>query len=447
MYIPVKEELRDWISLNSLGFPNYECHRSGLIRRISKDKLLGYPNAKSGYPIIELKDPNGQKKTIKSNIIICTIFHGNPPNDNSEAIHIDDNRLNLNADNMRWGTPTDKLLSERAKFRNEDHINNLTLTEEEWKDGTPYGYPGYRASTFGRLYSEKTGKILEGWSFGEDGYIKTKIMLNGQATDIQIHVVICTIFHGFKPHPDHTVDHIDRIKINNRPSNLRWASKSKQAFNRGKIKRNYLIAQIKGNRIIDFHNKQATLEIFDVDDLLIPDDGLIYNGYLWIYENFTNFDMMNEIWKPINIGGIIYQISNMGRVETKKRKTFGSTTIQGYKQVGLSGQSFYVHRLVMIAFNGIIDGALVVNHIDADKSNNKLSNLEITTYSGNSIYSILLGSKSTKPVRQLSLNGDVVAEFSSIQSAANFTNILPKNIGNCANGKQLTAGSFIWEHI
>jgi len=74
--------------------------------------------------------------------------------------------------------------------------------------------------------SEKIGKILEGWSYNDEGYIRLKIMIDGKAVDASAHIMICTIFHRHKPHPDYTVDHLDRIKTNNRPSNLRWASKS-----------------------------------------------------------------------------------------------------------------------------------------------------------------------------------------------------------------------------
>lgn len=41
------------------------------------------------------------------------------------------------------------------------------------------------------------------------------------------------------------------------------------------------------------------------------------------------------------------------------------------------------HRLVWIAFNGLIDISLMINHKDGDKSNNNLSNLELVTASGN----------------------------------------------------------------
>ena len=38
-------------------------------------------------------------------------------------------------------------------------------------------------------------------------------------------------------------------------------------------------------------------------------------------------------------------------------------------------------------------------------------------------------------------------KISSIQNASDITGILHKNISNCANGGQLTAGNFRWEHI
>ena len=54
-----------------------------------------------------------------------------------------------------------------------------------------------------------------------------------------------------------------------------------QALNKDKY-RNHKdkIAQIKDGAIVDFFDQQAILEIFDVDDIPIPHQGLLYNGYL-----------------------------------------------------------------------------------------------------------------------------------------------------------------------
>jgi len=69
--------------------------------------------------------------------------------------------------------------------------------------------------------------------------------------------------------------------------------------------------------------------------------------------------------------------------------------IHGYRYVCLSQSGkkkrIAVHRLVMIAFEGFIEGKPVVNHIDGDKANNAHSNLEWTTYAENAQHTIDAG--------------------------------------------------------
>ena len=59
----------------------------------------------------------------------------------------------------------------------------------------------------------------------------------------------------------------------------------------------------------------------------------------------------------------------------------------GYIQVKLrrNGKRFnrYVHRLVWEVFKGPIPDGYEINHIDHDKSNNSLKNLELVTHSVN----------------------------------------------------------------
>ena len=105
--------------------------------------------------------------------------------------------------------------------------------------------------------------------------------------------------------------------------------------------------------------------------------------------------MAHEIWKPIE-GFSLYQISNTGKVRTcqkgrgrvnwyelKLRKNHRS----GYIYVGLydtiSRKWFRVHRLVYQHFTGCIPDTLVVDHIDNDKQNNHVNNLQLLTKSEN----------------------------------------------------------------
>jgi hypothetical protein len=69
----------------------------------------------------------------------------------------------------------------------------------------------------------------------------------------------------------------------------------------------------------------------------------------------------------------------------------------GYKYVGLyklddDGETRRywkrVHRVVWEAFNGAITQAMVIDHIDEDKGNNRLDNLQMLTSSQNRIKAI-----------------------------------------------------------
>ena len=70
-------------------------------------------------------------------------------------------------------------------------------------------------------------------------------------------------------------------------------------------------------------------------------------------------------------------------IETKNKcKLTGLTkTKTGYLRVSVKGKDMYVHRLVMLAFKGKSD--LTVDHIDGNKENNNLNNLEYVTQAEN----------------------------------------------------------------
>jgi hypothetical protein len=53
-----------------------------------------------------------------------------------------------------------------------------------------------------------------------------------------VHAVVCTAFHGEKPTPEHTADHINRDRADNRTCNLRWATKEQQRANRNPLSSN-----------------------------------------------------------------------------------------------------------------------------------------------------------------------------------------------------------------
>lgn len=113
---------------------------------------------------------------------------------------------------------------------------------------------------------------------------------------------------------------------------------------------------------------------------------------------------MTEIWKDIPNYEGKYQISNFGNVISLNfaNKHFPrllklKNHKDGYKLVGLSnGQAnnktfFAVHRLVAQAFIPNPENKEQVNHIDGDKSNNKVTNLEWVTPKENVIHAFVTG--------------------------------------------------------
>lgn len=98
---------------------------------------------------------------------------------------------------------------------------------------------------------------------------------------------------------------------------------------------------------------------------------------------------MEELWKSIEGYEGLYEVSNFGNVKSITRNKVmkpGSHKF-GYRYVILykegSNKSVLVHRLVADAFIPKISGEEDVNHIDGNKSNNCVENLEWVSKSEN----------------------------------------------------------------
>ena len=113
---------------------------------------------------------------------------------------------------------------------------------------------------------------------------------------------------------------------------------------------------------------------------------------------------MKEIWKDIKDYEGLYQVSNYGRVKSMERTVKGpkgnkkikSRIMQEYKNkfgysiisLSKSGKTknFQIHRLVAQAFIPNPLELPQVNHIDGNKDNNSVNNLEWITNRDNVIH-------------------------------------------------------------
>lgn len=165
----------------------------------------------------------------------------------------------------------------------------------------------------------------------------------------------------------------------------------------------------------------------------------------------------------------MYQVSDMGRVKSlervftrhlgaeqkiKERILKYTVNRSGYCNVTLyrdrKRRTYYIHRLVAIAFIPNPLNKPTVNHKDGVKSNNKTDNLEWMTRSENTqhAYDIGLNSCSSRvAVAQYSLTGEFIKSYTSIEEAGKHTGIHRGSISRVISGRRKTTHKFIWRRL
>lgn len=187
---------------------------------------------------------------------------------------------------------------------------------------------------------------------------------------------------------------------------------------------------------------------------------------------------MEEIWKDVAIKGLgeIYQVSNYGRVKSKERKVIQLHSItkkmttyhykekmlyigfwDGYARVCMANTHYRVHRLVLMTFGSSpINDKMQVNHIDGNKDNNHISNLEWVTNKENVIHAyqnnlinVPKGKDHYKSIMigKFSMDGNLLETFYCSTQIKEKYGYNIKNIQSVAKGRRKSANNFIWKYL
>lgn len=278
--------------------------------------------------------------------------------------------------------------------------------------GKPVIYNGKETQYFlfsnGDLYNENTHRISHGAL--NHGYLRYTLNIDGEDVSIFKHQLLA---QTFIPNPENkpNVNHINGCIQDNRLENLEWVTQKENC-----------------NKKV---NPVQRREI----------------------QEFSDEELENEVWKPFR--NTHYEISNLGRaknLKTGKILTGGINKNSGYIRFVYVDENeknceMQMHRAVYETFypNEEIQ---VINHIDSNRSNNRLSNLENISQRENVLKSYYdTKTKKTYLTGQYDLDMNLINVYPSQSAAARAIGLkYPTNIRQAVVTGQKSHG-YYWRRL
>lgn len=151
-----------------------------------------------------------------------------------------------------------------------------------------------------------------------------------------------------------------------------------------------------------------------------------------------------EEWRTIE-GFPNYQVSSLGRVKRNNKMLRSRNDKYGYPRVNLYKNSDKytktLHRLVAEAFILNPEFKPTVNHIDEDKTNNKVSNLEWATMKEQNNHGVTKVS-----IIAISITSNTHKTYDSITDCANELGLHRPHISNVLKGKRNQTGGYTFKY-
>lgn len=356
-----------------------ECNNEIKNRELLNDFIIKYNN-KFNFSTIQLKLTKNTVQLIKCNVCnnnvkMCLAkFDGICDkcikNENKNKQIIKEKLLNI-------GEKIINTIKMRLTFKPDEYIKKINIV----------GLDEYYVSNYGNIFNKNKSK-LEGHK-NLQGYIFVRLKYNEKNQLFRVHRLVCEVFNGKAPENKNIVDHINRIRDDNKAENLRWVTHEENMNNKNEPKLN------KNKEII---NKYLSL---DKKDEIFK---IIINSN---YGNFKN-----------------YSVSNYGRIKNNKTNKIlkPKITDEGYLNIMLineeNRQNILIHRLVCEYFNEKINNNhKVVNHINEIKHDNYFKNLEWVDIKKNNQHSKNIS------INMLDDNKNIIKSFSSYTEAFKYLNL------------------------
>lgn len=340
--------------------------------------------------------------------------------------------------------------------------------EEIWRP--TQDYPNYEVSNTGLVRNLKTNRMMKLNNKG--GYQEISLRNNIKRTSFKVHRLVAIAFID-NPLNKSDVNHKDKNKLNNHVDNLEWVTRQENNIHRCKDititnNRNKNVCRIDINtgEELETYNSIQDAAKWAIENKLSSNEhnarnaignaitGLSSTSYGFKWKHITELDVLDgEIWKEISInivGKPNYWVSNLGRFRNDKGIIMinQKNNENGYVRITIGLKTYLLHRLIALTFIENPENKEQVNHIDGNKLNNKLDNLEWVTNKENQLHKhqIGLGNNFTRRIIQYDLDENKIQEFESIVLASKVLGIGKSNIRGVLVKYRKTAGGFIFKY-
>jgi hypothetical protein len=189
-------------------------------------------------------------------------------------------------------------------------------------------YSKYEVNKNGIIRNFLTKQIKKQYE-SKQGYLRVNLYtIDNLQTNKFVHQIVILTFIGKSPIFEHTIDHIDKNKKNNKLSNLRWATRSEQSLNRnmktkifGYSKQKIIQYDLDNNFIKEFDNMFQITQELKIDKKYVSRVCLgnrkSTNGFIFNYKEIINDD--DEIWKDFIFNERSIKISSHGKIKANNK--------------------------------------------------------------------------------------------------------------------------------
>lgn len=326
------------------------------------------------------------------------------------------------------------------------------------------GFENYDVSSEGHVrHRRRPGKSLSPFS-NKGGYLSVKLFRPGlkYGKHFRLNRLVGSAFlEDWDPDPALTVDHINGVRDDNRLVNLRMATKAQQLANRAKKRTKSSSVPIEqrtpDGELVATHPSMkaaaAALNLKNIEDISACVAGKRESAHEFVWHYPVHADLEGEEWKEFTDRRLV---SNKGRYRWKMRNGMWSPAVcarDAYKMDGYPQLQFgddkkkALHIVVAELFLDPPDDPvkIKVNHLDGDRCNAVVDNLEWTTSSGNTQHAHDTGlMRGKKRVAQYDLQGNLVRVYDSIREATAAVKCHRTSISNCMAGRHKTTAGFVW---